>query len=97
MLIHLVFSLCLYAFTGDECLLLRRHQQGLIDGFSSAWTAGEVRGLEGAAVRAPYTEQWGGHTLHNAVVMSTSVSSAQCQDCTAVEYPEVNIFLSTIN
>lgn len=39
-------------------------------GFVKAWTYEEVCSLEGAAVRAPYTESWGGHTLHNALVLS---------------------------
>ena len=29
-----------------------------------------LKGLEGQEVRAPYTEQWGGYSYHDAVVMS---------------------------
>ncbi|KAF2351551.1 Zinc finger CCCH-type [Trinorchestia longiramus] len=60
-------------------------------GFSKAWSAEEVRQLEGCYVCAPYTEEWGGHTYHNAVVMSVGDPDSGSLD---LDTPEVVVLFS---
>ena len=72
---------------GDVNQLLKRNCSG---SFVKTWSNDEVKLLEGVAVRAPYVEKWGGHTYHNALVMSignkeTGELDNQC--------PEVSVYI----
>lgn len=68
--------------------LLSRHDSSAV--FTRAWTAGEVRGLEGGLVRTSYVEQWGAHTQHNAVVMSATTECQDQADDAIIDCPEVS-------
>ena len=71
------FSSTSIAITTNDILDVRKLLLRNEESFVRTWSDSEVLLLEGEAVRAPFTEEWGGHTYHNGVVMSTECDE-QC-------------------